>query len=268
MTQEHHVHSHAHAHEAPHHHSLKNGLIPWIKGWVFTTNHKDIGTLYLMLSLIMFFYGGTMALLIRLQLFQPGSQYFDPNTYNVLVTVHGLVMIFGVIMPAFVGLANWMVPMMIGAPDMALPRLNNWSFWILPFAFLLLTISLFIPPAARILVGRCMRRFNSIWSTQHRLSDCRDSSHGYFFRVGRSTSLLRLLICARRHGMDEHAFICVDMVYHRIFLIGAMPVLAGVVTMVLFDRHFGTTFFNAAGGGDPVMFQHLFWFFGHPKSTS
>src|SRR5262249_28880194 len=107
--------------------------------------HKDIGTLYLLLSLVMLFYGGTMALLIRLQLFQPGAHYFDPNFYNVMVTVHGLVMIFVVIMPAFVGLANWMIPMMVAGPDMALPRINNWSFWILPFAFTLLTIALCMP---------------------------------------------------------------------------------------------------------------------------
>src|SRR5690349_10170074 len=140
-----HSHAHDHAHDhAPEHHSMKHGVMAWIKGWVFTTNHKDIGSLYLFLSLAMLFYGGTMALLIRLQLFQPGAHFFDPNTYNVLVTVHGLIMVFGVIMPAFVGLANWMVPMMIGAPDMALPRLNNWSFWILPFAFSILTLSLFV----------------------------------------------------------------------------------------------------------------------------
>ena len=119
-------------------------VLAWISGWLFTTNHKDIGTLYLLFSLFMLFVGGGMACLIRLQLFQPGAQYFDPNFYNILVTMHGLIMIFGVIMPAFVGLANWMVPMMIGAPDMALPRLNNWSFWILPFAFTLLIISLFV----------------------------------------------------------------------------------------------------------------------------
>src|SRR3990167_3212008 len=140
-----HAHGHHHAHEAPHHHSMKHGFWKLLSGWVTTTNHKDIGTLYLILSLTMFFYGCGMALLIRLQLFEPGARFFDPNFYNVLVTVHGLVMVFGVIMPAFVGLANWMVPMMIGAPDMALPRLNNWSFWILPFAFTILIVSLFIP---------------------------------------------------------------------------------------------------------------------------
>src|SRR3990167_10123304 len=122
MTHEHtHAHDHDHGHDhdhTPHHHSLKHGFGPWIKGWLFTTNHKDIGTLYLLLSLVMLFYGGTMALLIRMQLFEPGGMLvqtifgkaFDPNTYNVFVTVHGLIMVFGVIMPAFVGLANWMVP--------------------------------------------------------------------------------------------------------------------------------------------------------------
>src|SRR3990167_2286892 len=124
MTEHHHAHhhySHDHAHEHPH--ATKKGFVALITRWIFTTNHKDIGTLYLSFSLIMLFFGGGMALLIRLQLFQPGARFFDPNFYNVLVTMHGLVMIFGVIMPAFVGLANWMLPMMIGAPDMALPRL-------------------------------------------------------------------------------------------------------------------------------------------------
>src|SRR5579872_5990030 len=116
----------------------EKGLWSWAARWLFTTNHKDIGTLYLFLSLTMFFVGGVMALIIRANLFQPGSVLVDPNTYNELVTLHGLIMIFGAIMPAFVGLANWMIPLMIGAPDMALPRLNNWSFWILPFAFSIL----------------------------------------------------------------------------------------------------------------------------------
>src|SRR3989338_10419193 len=136
-----HGHSHSHGHDhhdEPMHHSMKNGIWPWMKGWITTTNHKDIGTLYLFFSLIMLFYGGALALLIRLQLFQPGARFFNPDFYNELVTIHGLVMVFGVIMPAFVGLANWMIPMMIGAPDMALPRLNNWSFWLLPFAFTML----------------------------------------------------------------------------------------------------------------------------------
>ena len=103
--------------------------------WVTTTNHKDIGTLYLWLAFIMLLYGGSMAMIIRLELFQPGLQWVEPHFFNQMTTMHGLVMVFGAIMPAFVGLANWLIPIMIGAPDMALPRMNNWSFWILPFAF-------------------------------------------------------------------------------------------------------------------------------------
>ncbi|WP_305837223.1 cbb3-type cytochrome c oxidase subunit I [Photobacterium leiognathi] len=115
-----------------------------LKRWLFTTNHKDIGTLYLLFSLTMFFVGGAMAMVIRAELFQPGLQLVEPNFFNQMTTVHGLIMVFGAVMPAFTGLANWMIPMMIGAPDMALPRMNNWSFWILPFAFSLLLASLFM----------------------------------------------------------------------------------------------------------------------------
>src|SRR5690348_7196761 len=122
----------------------KKGLFPWLTSWVFTTNHKDIGTLYLVFSLLMLFVGGSLALIIRAELFKPGMDFVNPDFFNQVVTTHGLIMIFGVIMPAFVGLANWMVPMMIGAPDMALPRLNNWSFWLLPFAFTILLSTYFV----------------------------------------------------------------------------------------------------------------------------
>ncbi|MEJ2761214.1 MAG: cbb3-type cytochrome c oxidase subunit I, partial [Gammaproteobacteria bacterium] len=116
-----------------------------IKRWLFTTNHKDIGTLYLSFSLLMFFVGGAMAMVIRAELFEPGLQFVQPQFFNSMTTLHGLVMIFGAIMPGLVGFANWMIPMMIGAPDMALPRMNNWSFWILPFAFTLLLGTLLMP---------------------------------------------------------------------------------------------------------------------------
>ena len=261
-----HTHDDSH-HHAPHHHSFKHGIGPWIKGWVFTTNHKDIGTLYLFLSLTMLFVGGGMALLIRLQLFQPGARFFDPNFYNVLVTVHGLIMIFGVIMPAFVGLANWMIPMMIGAPDMALPRLNNWSFWILPFAFSLLIISLFIPGSGP----------NFGWTMYAPLSTLYGPPSTDYMIVaihlmGISSVLGAINIIATITNLRAPGMTWMKMPLFvwtwfitAFLLIGAMPILAGVVTMVLFDRHFGTSFFNAAGGGDPVMYQHLFWFFGHPE---
>lgn len=245
MTQEHHHahghhdngHSHGHTHEAPAHHSMKNGLLPWISGWLFTTNHKDIGTLYLLLSLIMLFFGGSMALLIRLELFQPGLQFFDPNFYNELVTVHGLVMIFGVIMPAFVGLANWMIPMMVGAPDMALPRLNNWSFWILPFAFTLLIISLFIPGGGP----------NFGWTMYAPLSTKAGPSTDYLIvaihlmgisSVLGAINIIATIINLRAPGMTwmRMPLFVWTWLITAFLLIGAMPVLAGVVTMVLFDR--------------------------------
>jgi cytochrome c oxidase subunit 1 len=119
--------SNATTHDA-HHEEHPSGLMRWIT----TTNHKDIGTLYLLFALAMFIVGGAMAMIIRLELFQPGLQFVDPQFFNSMTTMHALIMIFGAVMPAFVGLANWLIPMMIGAPDMALPRLNNWSFWILP----------------------------------------------------------------------------------------------------------------------------------------
>jgi cytochrome c oxidase subunit I len=262
-----HSHGHSSPHEAPAHHSFKKGLWPWLSGWLFTTNHKDIGTLYLLMSLVMLFIGGSMALLIRLELFKPGLQFFDPNFYNVLVTVHGLIMVFGVIMPAFVGLANWMVPIMIGAPDMALPRLNNWSFWLLPFAFSLLIISLFVSGSGP----------NFGWTFYAPLSTTYGPPSTDYMIVaihmmGISSILGAINIIAtitnlRAPGMGwmQMPLFVWTWFITAFLLIGAMPVLAGVVTMVLFDRHFGTSFFNAAGGGDPVMFQHLFWFFGHPE---
>ncbi|MEE8118072.1 MAG: cbb3-type cytochrome c oxidase subunit I, partial [Gammaproteobacteria bacterium] len=127
-----------------HHHETPTG----IKRWLFTTNHKDIGTLYLVFALIMFFVGGSMAMVVRAELFQPGMQFVDPQFFNSMTTMHALVMVFGAIMPAWVGFANWMVPMMVGAPDMALPRMNNWSFWILPVAFTLLILTFFLPGGA------------------------------------------------------------------------------------------------------------------------
>ncbi len=137
-----------------HHHAPKG-----LARWLYSTSHKDIGTLYLWFSFAMFLTGGAMAMIIRAELFQPGLQLMDPQFFNQMTTVHGLVMVFGAVMPAFTGLANWMIPMMIGAPDMALPRMNNLSFWILPFAFLILIGSLFLPGGDLISVGLFMRRF-------------------------------------------------------------------------------------------------------------
>jgi len=133
----------AHAdHDSHDHHGPAKGFI---RRWVMTTNHKDIGTMYLVFAGIMFFIGGAMAMVIRAELFHPGLQFVDPQFFNSMTTMHALFMIFGGVMPAWVGLANWMIPMQVGAPDMALPRMNNFSFWILPFAFTLLIATLFVP---------------------------------------------------------------------------------------------------------------------------
>jgi len=234
--------------------------------WLFSTNHKDIGTMYLVFSLTMFFVGGSMAMLIRLELFQPGLQFFNPQFFNSMTTLHALVMIFGVVMPAGVGLANWLIPMMIGAPDMALPRLNNMSFWILPFAFTLLLSTLFMPGGAP--AGG--------WTIYPPLALQTGAAFPFLIFaihfLGISSILGAINIIATVFNMRAPG-----MTYMRLplfvwtwiitafLLIASMPVLAGAVTMLLTDKFFGTSFFSAAGGGDPVMFQHVFWFFGHPE---
>lgn len=237
-----------------------------IKRWLFTTNHKDIGTLYLLLSLLMLFVGGAMALIIRAQLWSPGSPLINPDFYNQMITMHGLIMIFGVVMPAFVGLANWMIPLMIGAPDMALPRLNNWSFWLLPFAFTILSSTLFMSQGP-----------NFGWTFYAPLSTTYGPPATDFMIfsihiMGMSSilgaiNIIVTLFNMRTPGMKlmEMPIFCWSWLITAFLLLGIMPVLAGTVTMMLTDRHFGTSFFNAAGGGDPLLFQHLFWFFGHPE---
>ena len=169
------------AHHDDHHDQPATG----IKRWLFATNHKDIGTMYLVFSLIMFFIGGAMAMVIRAELFQPGLQLVDPVFFNQMTTNHALIMIFGAVMPAFVGLANWMIPMQIGAPDMALPRMNNFSFWILPFAFTLLLSTLFVP-GGMVAGGWTLYPPLSL-QTRRQLShaDLRDSHDGRLLHHGR-----------------------------------------------------------------------------------
>ncbi len=238
-----------------------------LKRWLLTTNHKEIGTLYLIFSLTMFFIGGTMALVIRAELFQPGLQLVQPEFFNQMTTMHGLIMVFGAVMPAFVGLANWMVPLQIGAPDMALPRLNNFSFWLLPLAFSLLLSSLFMEGGGP----------NFGWTFYAPLSTTYAPPSTNFFILsihlaGISSILGAINIIATILNMRTPAMKLMDMplfvwtwLITAFLLLAVMPVLAGVVTMMLLDINFGTSFFNAAGGGDPVLFQHLFWFFGHPE---
>ena len=234
--------------------------------WVTTTNHKDIGTLYLCFSLLMFFIGGSMAMVIRAELFKPGLQLVEPLFFNQMTTMHALVMIFGAVMPAFVGLANWMLPMMIGAPDMALPRLNNWSFWILPFAFAMLLSTLFMDgggpaggwtlyPPLSLQTGKA---FPFVIFSIHMM--------GMSSIMG-AINVIVTILNMRAPGMTlmKMPLFVWTWLITAYLLIAVMPVLAGAVTMLLTDKFFGTSFFNAAGGGDPVMFQHIFWFFGHPE---
>ena len=234
--------------------------------WFCGTNHKDIGTLYLAFSLVMFFIGGAMALVIRAELFQPGLQLVEPDFFNSMTTMHALVMIFGAVMPAFVGLANWMVPMMIGAPDMALPRMNNWSFWIMPFAFMLLLSTLFMEgggPAGgwTLYPPLSLQGGNNVAFVIFAVHMMGISS------IMGAINIIATILNMRAPGMDllkMPVFVWTWLIT-AFLLIAVMPVLAGSVTMLLTDKYFGTSFFNAAGGGDPVMFQHIFWFFGHPE---
>lgn len=254
-----------HVHES--HGPAPQGFLGWCTRWIFTTNHKDIGTLYLMLSLVMFFVAGSMALIIRAQLAKPGAALVSPEFFNQMVTLHGLIMVFGVVMPAMVGLANWQIPMMIGAPDMALPRLNNWSFWILPFAFSLLISTFFMPGPAPDFGWTFYAPLSTTYGPR--------STDFMIFSIhllGISSILGAINIIAtifnlRAPGMTwmKVPVFVWSWLITAFLLLGIMPVLAGCVTMMLADRHFGTSFFNAAGGGDPILFQHVFWFFGHPE---
>src|SRR3970040_1526559 len=199
-----------------HHDEHPAGLMRWLT----TTNHKDIGTLYLVFALTMLFVGGAMALVIRAELFQPGLQIVQPHFFNQMTTLHALVMIFGAVMPAFTGFANWQIPLMIGAPD------------IMRTGFTILAIHM----------------------------------------MGTSSVLGAITVIAPILNMRAPGMTLLKMplfvwtwLITAFLLLAVMPVLAGAVTMLLTDRHFGTHFFEAAGGGDPVMFQHVFWFFGHPE---
>src|ERR671914_1645283 len=254
------VHDHAHDHHD--HHGGYGGIMRWIT----TTNHKDIGTLYLWFSFIMFSIGGLMAVGIRLELFSPGLQVMDPDFFNQLTTMHGLIMVFGAIMPVFVGFANWQIPMMIGAPDMAFARLNNWSFWLLPFAATLLVLSFFMPGGAPGVGWTMYAPLTVQMGIGMDLTIFAVHLLGMSSILG-SINIITTILNMRAPGMTlmRMPLFVWTWLITAYLLVAAMPVLAGAVTMTLTDRHFGTTFFNAAGGGDPVLYQHIFWFFGHPE---
>ena len=243
------------------HHGPKKGIMRWLT----TTNHKDIGTLYLWFSFAAFLLGGAFAMGIRAELFEPGLQLMDPIRYNQLVTMHGLIMIFGGVMPAFVGLANWLIPMQIGAPDMAMPRMNNLSFWLLPTAFAILLSTAFMEGG--------MPGFG--WTFYAPLSTNYPNVAYFVFAIhimGASSIMGSINVVVTIMNMRAPGMTLMKMplfvwswLITAYLLIAVMPVLAGAVTMLLMDAYFGTSFFDAAGGGDPVLFQHIFWFFGHPE---
>ena len=246
-----------------HHHGPAKGL----GRWLFATNHKDIGTMYLWTALAMFFLGGAFAMVIRMELFQPGLQLLEPEWFNRMFTMHGLVMVFGAIMPAWVGFANWQIPLMVGAPDMAMPRMNLLSYWLFPVAMLVLVSTFFMDGNAPAFGWTFYAPLSTTFAP--------DTTDFFIFGVhllGVSSimgaiNVIATIVNLRAPGMTlmKMPLFVWTWLITAFLLIAVMPVLAGVVTMMLTDRNFGTAFFEASGGGDPLMFQHIFWFFGHPE---